>query len=49
MKKYGGMDVETQVFLTSALVEVNVQLHVPAALLPGKEPEKNQVLSFQFC
>jgi hypothetical protein len=38
MKAYGGVDVYIHVYLTSALVEVNCQLHVPAALPPGKEP-----------
>jgi hypothetical protein len=38
MKAYGGVAVETHVFLTSALVGVSGQLHAPAALPPGKEP-----------
>jgi hypothetical protein len=33
MKAYGGVDVQTHVFLTSALVGVEW-----SALLPGKEP-----------
>jgi hypothetical protein len=36
MKKYGGVDVKIRIFLTSA--EIGVKLHVPASLLPGKEP-----------
>jgi hypothetical protein len=36
MKKYGGVDVQIHVFLTSALVGGG-QLHAPAALTPGKE------------
>jgi hypothetical protein len=38
MKAHGGVDVQIHVFLTSSLVEVSGQLHVPAALIPGKEP-----------
>jgi hypothetical protein len=39
MKTYGGVDVETRVILTSALVEMSCQLHIPAALPPEKEPQ----------
>jgi hypothetical protein len=38
MKAYGGLDVQIHIFLTSALVGGSVQLHVPVALPPGKEP-----------
>jgi hypothetical protein len=36
MKTYGGVKVQSHVFLTSALG--GGQLHAPAALLPGKSP-----------
>jgi hypothetical protein len=39
MKAYVGVDVYTQVFLTSALVVDGGQLHAPAALPPGKQPQ----------
>jgi hypothetical protein len=32
------MNVQIDIFLTSALAAVSIQLHTPAALLPGKEP-----------
>jgi hypothetical protein len=38
MTAYGSVDVQIHIFLTSALVEVNGQLHAPAALPPGKDP-----------
>jgi hypothetical protein len=37
MKAYEGVDVSIHIYLTSALARSG-QLHVPAALLPGKEP-----------
>jgi hypothetical protein len=37
MNMYGGVHVQTNVFLTLALV-VSCQLHAPAALPPGKKP-----------
>jgi hypothetical protein len=37
MKTYGEADEYTHIFLTSVLVEVSGQLHVLAALHPGKE------------
>jgi hypothetical protein len=38
MKIYGGMHVEIQIFLISALTGGECQLQAPAALPPGKEP-----------
>jgi hypothetical protein len=38
MKTYRGVDVQIHIFLTSVLVEVGGQLHVPAALPPGTNP-----------
>jgi len=35
----GRMEVELQLFLSSALMEVSGQLRVAAALTPGKEPQ----------
>ena len=37
MKTCGGMEVQLHSFLTSLVVGVNGQLHVPAALLPREE------------
>jgi hypothetical protein len=37
MKTYGEVSVQIKVFLTSALVEVNGQLHTPTALSQWKE------------
>jgi hypothetical protein len=38
MKTYGGVDVQTEVFLTSALMDVRGQLHAQAASSMDKEP-----------
>jgi hypothetical protein len=38
LKTYEGVDIQIHIVLTSALVEVNGQLHAPATLLLGKEP-----------
>jgi hypothetical protein len=38
MKAYGGVNVYTHVFLTTALVEVRDQLQAPVAIPPGEEP-----------
>jgi hypothetical protein len=40
METYGGVDVEIHMFLTSALVGGDGQLHAPAALHPGKGPSR---------
>jgi hypothetical protein len=37
MKKYGGVDIYTHIFLTSVLIEEDGQLNEPAALPPEKE------------
>jgi hypothetical protein len=37
MKKYGGVDVEIHVFMTSALVEVRGRLQTTTAFIPGKQ------------
>jgi hypothetical protein len=37
MKEYGGVDMYSHIFLTSALAG-DGQLHAPATLLQGKEP-----------
>jgi hypothetical protein len=46
MKAYGGVVVQLQAFFTSALDKVSGQLHVSAALLPGKEPLVYRILIF---
>jgi hypothetical protein len=38
MKAYVGVDVQTHIFLTSALARGECQLHASAALPLGKEP-----------
>jgi hypothetical protein len=38
MKAYGGVDVQTNVFLTLTLVGGSGQLYTPAAFPSGKEP-----------
>jgi hypothetical protein len=37
-KMYGGVEVQFHAFFTSALLEVNGQLHAPATLPPEKDP-----------
>jgi hypothetical protein len=38
MKVYGGVDVNTHIFLTLVLVGVSDEMHAPANLPPGREP-----------